>query len=97
MQTSDVEAIYGMLAGKITPELLEQAYSMGMLRKEHLVDGESYWGTCRNAERAVWHADKNRFTYVRNKFGNLFDEDIVHPADDEGFDIFVTTRREGKE
>lgn len=73
----------------LTKEELEKAYADGMIRKEDLKDGVSYKGHCRNASVAVWHAEKGRFTYQREKFGSVFPEDINHPADDNGFDLFT--------
>lgn len=71
------------------PEELEQAYKDGMIRKSDLKDGKSYKGHCRNASVAVWHADKGCFTYQRTKFRDTFPEDINHPEDDDGFDLFT--------
>ena len=68
---------------------LERAVSEGMLPKASLVDGRMYSGHCRNASQARWDGERERFVYRRTKFGHSFDEDIVHPEDDEGFDIFV--------
>lgn len=73
----------------VTQESLNEAYALGMLKKSELVDGKEYCGTCRNASKAVWHADKNCFTYTRHKFGASFDEDINHPEDDDGYDLFI--------
>lgn len=84
------ERLYHHVLDKpMTPEKLTLAESKGMFAKKDLVDGATYIGTCRNAEEAVWHADKQRFTYVRSKWGSSYDEDITHPEDDEGYDIFV--------
>jgi len=58
------------------------------VQKQNLVDGAYYEGRCRNAELARWFAKENRFTYWREKFGATFLEDINHPADDNGFDLF---------
>lgn len=70
-------------------DILNAAVSEGMIPKSQLIDGQSYNGYCRNATEAIWHADKNRFTYRRTKFTSVFDEDICHPEDDNGFDLFV--------
>ena len=80
---------YFYLSNPVKPEELEKAYTDGMIRKEDLKDGKSYKGHCRNASVAVWHADKVKFTYQRTKFGATFPEDINHPADDNGFDLFT--------
>jgi hypothetical protein len=77
------------LSNPIKPGELEQAYKDGMIRKSDLKDGKTYLGDCRNASVATWHADKNCFTYQRTKFGSTFPEDIFHPEDDDGFDIFT--------
>lgn len=68
---------------------LERSVSEGMLPKASLVDGRVYEGHCRNAGQARWDAARERFVYRRTKFGHSYDEDIVHPEDDEGFDVFV--------
>ena len=58
------------------------------LPKSVLVDGTYYKGSCRNAEAAVWDAEHNLFWYIRSKFGDHFPEDICHPEDDNGYDLF---------
>lgn len=68
---------------------LDRAVSEGMLPKSDLVDGVVYLGHCRNAGQALWNGERQRFVYRRTKFGRSYDEDIVHPEDDEGFDVFV--------
>lgn len=68
---------------------LKELYDMGMLRKEQLVHGKYYGGYCRNAEVARWNAEEQMFSHVRHKFGSAFEEDIAHPADDHGYDVFV--------
>jgi hypothetical protein len=57
--------------------------------KYDLVDGATYRGECRNASVAVWHKDKNVFTYKRYKFGDVFDEDICYMTDDKVYDVFI--------
>ena len=73
----------------VKPEELELAYSQGMIRKSDLKNCVSYKGHCRNASVAVWRSDKGVFTYIRSKFGSTFPEDINHPEDDNGFDLFT--------
>lgn len=68
---------------------LAKAYEMGLIKKSDLIDGKVYFGNCRNATIAKWDAGKQRFIYKRVKFNSSFDEEIPHPEDDEGFDIFV--------
>jgi hypothetical protein len=77
------------LSNPIKPGELEKAYEEGLIRKSNLKDGKSYKGSCRNATVAVWHAEKNCFTYQRTKWGNTFPEDIKHPEDDDGYDLFL--------
>ena len=62
------------------------------VQKKDLVDGAYYQGHCRNAEVARWFAGQNRFTYWRTKFGYIFLEDINHPADDNGYDLFYPAK-----
>lgn len=59
------------------------------VRKSDLVDGAYYYGSCRNARCARWTAATGVFTYIRTKFGSRFPEDINHPEDDNGYDLFV--------
>mgnify|MGYP000860896689 CR=1 FL=1 len=59
------------------------------IRKSDLVHGAYYYGTCRNATCAKWDETTQLFTYKRIKFGSRFDEEINHPENDDGFDLFV--------
>jgi hypothetical protein len=56
--------------------------------KADLIDGAYYQGSCRNATVARWSAKDERFYYWRFKFGDRFVEDIRHPEDDDGHDVF---------
>jgi hypothetical protein len=67
---------------------LEAAYNAGLLRKNTLVHGAYYYGICRNATVARWHASIARFIHWRTKFGQTFPEIIAHPEDDRVFDVF---------
>ena len=89
--------LYKLLSPPITVEKLEQSYLDGLIKKDELKDGVYYQGHCRNASIAVWNQGKQRFTYLRHKFGSSYKEDIVHPVDDEGFDIFTPFREMGDE
>jgi hypothetical protein len=71
------------------PGELESAYARGMLHKADLEDGAYYRGYCRNATVALWSARNDCFIYMRQKFEHRFAEDIRHPEDDDGFDLFV--------
>ena len=73
----------------IKPGELELAYVQGMIRKSHLKDGAKYKGRCRNASEAIWDAEREVFVYQREKFGTTFPEDINHPEDDNGYDLFI--------
>lgn len=93
MTTSKItaHAIYNTLSKAAIQHggALQHAENMGMLPKHELNDGVSYLGYCRNATVAVWRAERQAFEYLRTKFGHTFSEDIKHPEDDNGFDIFV--------
>lgn len=73
----------------ITPFHVKQLVKAGAIAKKDLKNGTAYLGKCRNAHEAIWHADKNVFIYKRHKFGDIFDEDINHFEDDNGYDLFV--------
>lgn len=62
----------------------------GAIPKDKLVVGKTYFGSCRNADKAIWLGDK--FEYTRNKFGASYQEKINHFEDDDGFDLFVPIR-----
>jgi hypothetical protein len=82
----------GFRLGKpILPGELEAAYAEGMIRHSDLKDGVFYYGRCRNAVQdvAIWVAELNVFVYQRQKFGSFFLEDICHPEQDNGFDLFT--------
>ena len=57
-----------------------------LVMKEQLEIGKLYSGKCRNAHIAIWDGDK--FTYIREKFGRRFKENINHFEDDDEFDVF---------
>lgn len=71
----------------------QEALLMGLIPKQDLVDGAVYRGYCRNAEFATWHADEGVFIYTRIKFDSEFEEEIHHPEDDDGHDIFIPIER----
>src|SRR5574338_1481717 len=73
----------------VKAEELEKAYAAGMIKKENLKDGQYYLGHCRNARVALWSSELNQFVYRRYKFGDFLTETIMHPADDDQFDLFV--------
>lgn len=56
------------------------------LPKDKLEVGAFYYGKCRNAGQAQWNGKV--FIYKRTKFGDTFLEEIEHPEDDRGFDVF---------
>lgn len=59
-----------------------------IIAKKDLKDGAYYQGDCRNASIARWNGKLSMFFYNRTKFGDTFVEDIHHPEDDNGFDLF---------
>jgi hypothetical protein len=71
---------------------LSSFYNEGLLKKEQLEHGKYYLGYCRNAIIARWNQNTNLFYYVRTKFGDSYEEDIPHPEDCDGHDIFVPIR-----
>ena len=78
-----------------TPELYQKYVIPNFIRcgaipKDKLVVGKTYFGSCRNADKAIWLGDK--FEYIRYKWGNSYQEKINHFEDDDGFDLFVPIR-----
>ena len=72
---------------------VDDYYKLGVLKKDDLVDGAYYFGTCRNADIAKWDAKGNCFWYMRYKVGLAFSEKINHISDDNKFDLFVPFQR----
>jgi hypothetical protein len=60
------------------------------IKLEDLKDREIYKGDCRNASKAMWIAEVQKFIIVREKFGYCFLEDVAHPELDDGYDLFIT-------
>ena len=61
--------------------------------KSELVNGSYYDGLCRNASLARWDAENNVFWHWRTKLGTKFTENIHHPEDDDGHDLFYPLKR----
>lgn len=59
----------------------------GMICKDRLEVGAIYVGHCRNAHYALWNGEK--FEYIREKFGNEYIDEVEHPEDCIGYDVFV--------
>lgn len=59
----------------------------GAIPIDKLEVGKTYIGFCRNASEATWRGDK--FVYRRTKWGTIYDEEINHFQNDDGFDVFV--------
>ena len=71
---------------------INEALALGLIPKHELVDGQWYLGACRNDEYARWNASTEKFDYRRSKFGHTFWDEIEHPEDDAGFDLFFATQ-----
>ena len=90
-----------MTTSKETPENIRRhfnstgdlsvAFAMGLIPKHELVHGQWYLGACRNASMAVWNSASQKFEYLRTKFGSTFWDEIEHPEDDRGYDLFFAT------
>ena len=63
-------------------DYMKRAY----IAKADLKVGATYKGHCRNADKAKW--DGTVFKYTRHKFSLEYIEEICHPEDDNGFDVF---------
>ena len=62
----------------------------GAIPKDKLIKGKTYFGSCRNADKAIWLGDQ--FEYIRHKWGDSYPEKINHFEDDNGYDLFVPIR-----
>jgi len=77
-------------ASKSNKEIVKE---IGAIQKADLIDQAQYLGVCRNAYVAKWDAKREKFIYLRTKFGNTFAEEICHPEDDNGYDLFIPYER----
>ena len=78
-----------------TPELYQKYVIPNFIRcgaipKDKLIKGKTYFGSCRNADKAIWLGHK--FEYTRHKFGASYQEKINHFEDDNCYDLFVPIR-----
>lgn len=94
---------------KLTPENMEKLVQLGMIPREELEDRAYYIGVCRNTQIAQWIEspgwpsktelpNKNQkrgpcFYHMREKFNSIYVEQINHPANDNGFDLFIPLRK----
>lgn len=62
------------------------------LAKVDLIDGQYYFGHCRNTHCARWFADEQIFKHWRTKFFDTFIEKIHHPEDESDHDVFIPMR-----
>lgn len=62
--------------------------SDGAIPKSGLVHGRYYYGRCRNASIARWDGMKEVFVHWRQKFGDVFLEEIKCREDELHFDVF---------
>lgn len=67
--------------------MFHELYNKGIIPKKDLKKNTYYRGKCRNASVALWNGFE--FIYVRTKFSSSFNEDIKHPEDDNGYDLFI--------
>jgi hypothetical protein len=67
------------------PRLIE----LGAIPKDKLVDGVVYDGDHRNAQRARWIQNENRFQYIRHKFHFIYYDYCNHFEDDNRYALFV--------
>ena len=65
---------------------------IAMIAKKDLEHNKRYAGRCRNSRTAYWDAEIEKFKYIRSKFGMCFIDEIEHPEDDRGFDLFIPSR-----
>lgn len=58
------------------------------IKKNFLRHGCYYTGESRNSDIARWDENKQKFIYLRHKFGFVIEEQICHPDDDSIYDVF---------
>ena len=89
-EISKVLKVSGRLYKKgFSKEDLKVVVDAGMIAKDKLKDGKYYTGYCSFASSAVWNSEREVFTCVREKYGQLDTQDIHHPEDDIGLILFI--------
>jgi len=89
----DEVSVYQIHLPKPIPyTIFNEIYSKGIISKKDLAKNRYYRGKCRNANVALWNGYE--FIYMRTKFGSTFVEDIKHPEDDNGYDLFIPFKEE---
>lgn len=83
---------------KIGSDELDKLELFGMIPADRLEDRAYYQGICRNTNVAKWVKDsrdpsKSCFYYIREKHESFYVENINHPSNDTGFDLFVPLRK----
>jgi hypothetical protein len=91
--TKDDDRCSGMVKSNRIEESYERARGIarredGAIPKEALRHGVYYYGRCRNASIARWDATKQVFVHWRQKFGDVFLEEISCREDELHFDVF---------
>ena len=76
-----------LLPNPLRPYHIDALIRCGAIPKKDLIVGETYYGNCRNATKAIWLGDC--FEYIRHKFNDKYPEKINHFEDDNGYDLFV--------
>lgn len=69
----------------IIPRIIEA----GGIPQKLLIDGATYIGRTRNATEAIWDKGNKKFRYMREKFGNTFEDTCNHFENDNGYALFV--------
>ena len=76
-----------------SPEEYKQFCQMliekGAIPKNKLKNKTKYYGSCRNADYAVWNAESQKFCYERWKHGIVSIDYVNHFEDDDGYDLFI--------
>lgn len=60
------------------------------IKKQHLIHNKWYEGDCRNSSYAIWNADKEKFEYVRYKFGTSENHFNKHENPQYAFEAVTT-------
>jgi len=83
--------------GRLGSDELKELESMGMIPLKDLQDKSYYYGICRNTRIARWVNSANCFLYIREKHKSFHMAEINHPANDNGFDLFIPLRKINEE
>lgn len=68
-----------------------KGHPQDILDKYELTPGKEYNGVSRNTSKAIWTGRVFKYKHTE-WYGDIYEETLPHPRDDEGYDVFMPLR-----